>query len=66
MKRRESYHLQVQVSHGRSLRVDAVRGPYQIIRRLPAADDGEFQHEIRSAVEAYNRVARESKLTRHG
>ena len=42
--------------------VDAVHGPYQIIKRLPAADDGEYQFEIRSAVEGHNRVATESKL----
>ena len=40
-------------------------GPYQIIKRLPAREDGEFQYEIRSAVEDHNRVARESELTRH-
>jgi hypothetical protein len=39
-------------------------GPYQIVQRLPAAEDGEFHYEIRSAVEAHNRVARESELTR--
>ena len=48
---------------GRS-HVDAVPGPYQITRRLPAADIGEFQYEIRSAVEDLSRVARESELTR--
>ena len=41
-------------------------GPYQITKRLPAREDGEFQHQIRSAVEDHNRVARESELTRHG
>ena len=50
---------------GRS-QVDAAAGPYQITRRLPAADDGEFQYEIRSAVEDHNRVARESELARQG
>src|SRR5262249_34582283 len=44
--------------------VDAGPGPYQIVRRLPATDDGEFQYEIRSAVEDHNWVARESELTR--
>jgi hypothetical protein len=45
-------------------RVDAVPGPYQIARRLPAAEDGEFQYEIRSGYEDHSRVARESELTR--
>jgi hypothetical protein len=31
---------------------------------LPAAEDGEFQYEIRNTLEEYNRVARESDLTR--
>jgi hypothetical protein len=48
---------------GRS-QVDVGPGPYQIARRLPATDDGEFQYEIRSAVEDHNWVARESELTR--
>jgi hypothetical protein len=39
-------------------------GPYKITRRLPAAEDGEFQYEIRNTLEEYNRVARESELTR--
>jgi hypothetical protein len=43
--------------------LDAVRGPYQITKRLPAAEDGEFQYEIRNTLEEYNRVARESDLT---
>jgi hypothetical protein len=41
-------------------------GPYQITKRLPAREDGEFQYQIRSAVEDHNRVARKSELTRHG
>jgi hypothetical protein len=45
-------------------RVDAVPGPYQITKRLPAAGDGECQYEIRNTLEEYNRVARESELTR--
>ena len=44
--------------------VDAAPGPYQITKRLPAAEDGEFQYEIRNTLEEYNRVARESELTR--
>jgi hypothetical protein len=42
--------------------LDAVPGPYQITKRLPAAEDGEFQYEIRNTLEEYNRVARESDL----
>ena len=30
--------------------LDAVPGPYQITKRLPAAEDGEFQYEIRNNV----------------
>ena len=44
--------------------LDVVPGPYQITKRLPAAGDGEFQYEIRNNLEEYNRVARESELTR--
>ena len=46
--------------------VDAAAGPYQIVQRLPATEDGEFHYEIRSAVEDHNLVARESELTRYG
>ena len=41
-----------------------VSGLYQIIKRLPPADDGECQYEIRSTLEQHNRIARESELTR--
>ena len=44
--------------------LDVVPGPYKITRRLPAAEDGEFRYEIRNTLEEYNRVARESELTR--
>ena len=44
--------------------LDVVPGPYLITRRLPAAEDGEFPYEIRNTLEEYNRVARESELTR--
>jgi hypothetical protein len=43
--------------------VDAARGVYQIKRRLPAAEDGEFQYEIRNTLEEHDRVAKESELT---
>jgi hypothetical protein len=43
--------------------LDSARGIYQIIRRLPPAEDGEFQYEIRSDREEHNRVAKESELT---
>ena len=36
---------------GRS-QVNAAAGPYQIVQRLPTAEDGEFHYEIRSAVGA--------------
>jgi hypothetical protein len=44
--------------------LDVVPGPYLITRRSPARQDGEFQYEIRNTLEEYNRVARESELTR--
>ena len=44
--------------------LDVVPGPYQITKRLPAAEDGECQYEIRNTLEEYDRVARESELTR--
>jgi len=43
--------------------LDAARGIYQIIRRMPSAEDGEFQYEIRSESEGHTRVAKESELT---
>jgi hypothetical protein len=39
-------------------------GPYQIIKRLPATEDGEFQYTVRSKFEDHERIARESELTR--
>jgi hypothetical protein len=48
----------------RRAQLDAAPGPYLITKRLPAAGDGEFQYEIRNTLEEYNRVARESELTR--
>ena len=44
--------------------VEAAPGPYHIIKRLPAAEGGEFQYKIRNSVEGQNRFARESELTR--
>ena len=38
-------------------------GHCQIIKRLPATEDGEFQYEIRNTLEEPDRVARESDLT---
>jgi hypothetical protein len=46
------------------LSVDAPRGAYQIIRRLPP-EDGEFQYVIRSAYEDHQRVAKEGELSRN-
>jgi hypothetical protein len=43
--------------------LDPARGTYQVIRRMPPAEDGEFQYEIRSNREGHNRVAKESELT---
>ena len=45
-------------------RMDSAPGQYQITKRLPAGQDGEFQYEIRSTLEEYDRVARESELVR--
>ena len=44
--------------------IDTVSGLYRIIKRLPPADDGGCQYEIRSTLEQHNRIARESELTR--
>jgi hypothetical protein len=44
-------------------KVDVARGVYQIVRRLPQAEDGEFQYEIRSDLEEHTRVAGENELT---
>ena len=46
-----------------TLLIDAPRGAYQIIRRLPTAE-GEFQYVIRSVNEDRQRVAKESELSR--
>jgi hypothetical protein len=43
--------------------LDAARGTYHVIRRMPPSEDGEFQYEIRSEREGHNRVAKESELT---
>jgi hypothetical protein len=45
---------------------DAPRGAYQIIRRLPQGEDGDFQYVIRSAYEDHQRVAKEPELSRNG
>ncbi len=45
-------------------RVDSAPGPYQITKLLPAAEDGKSRYEIRNTLEEYDRVARESELTR--
>ena len=37
--------------------IDTVSGPYQIIKRLPPADDGECQYEIRSRTAQSGRKA---------
>ena len=47
---------------GRS-QVNAAAGPYQIVQRLPAAEDGEFT--TRSGAQSKTRVARESESTRN-
>jgi hypothetical protein len=43
--------------------LDTARGIYEIIRRLPPTEEGEFQYEIRSDREGHTRVARENELT---
>ena len=48
----------------RRVSIVTVSGLYQITKRLPPADDGEYQYEIRSTFEQHNRIARESELTR--
>jgi hypothetical protein len=44
--------------------VNAPRGAYQIIRRLPASE-GALQYVIRSAYEDHQRVAKENELSRN-
>ena len=48
----------------RGPQIEPIRGPYEIVKRLPAAEDGDFQYKIRSKFEDHDRVARESELTR--
>jgi hypothetical protein len=43
---------------------NAARGAYQVVRSLPASDDGEFRYRLKSASENHERVARESELER--
>jgi hypothetical protein len=45
------------------LALRAPAGPYQITRRIPAAG-GEFKYAITSANEGYERIVKESELTR--
>jgi hypothetical protein len=49
--------------HSRSRR-EVPPGPYQIIKRLPAAN-GEFQYVIRSEYKDHQHVAKESELSRY-
>jgi hypothetical protein len=44
--------------------IDAPRGAYQIIKRLPPSE-GAFQYVIRSAYEDHQRVAKEYELSRN-
>ena len=44
-------------------RLEAARGVYHVIRRMPPTGDGEFQYEIRSDLEGHTRVAKENELT---
>jgi hypothetical protein len=50
-------------SKGAVPQLDSARGTYQVIRRMPPTEDGEFQYEIRSEREGHNRVVKESELT---
>ena len=43
--------------------IDVARGPYQVLRRLPPTENGNFQYEIRSTLEEHDRVARESDMS---
>ena len=54
---------QVVYFHPKRLAAGTPSGPYQITRRLPAAE-GEFQYAIKSAYEDHERVAMESELSR--
>jgi hypothetical protein len=38
-------------------RIDAAPGPYQITKRLPAGEDGQFRYQIRNTLEEHDRVA---------
>jgi hypothetical protein len=38
-------------------RIDAAPGPYQITKRLPAEEDGQFRYQIRNTLEEPDRVA---------
>lgn len=44
--------------------LDLGPGPYQIIKRLPATQDGNFQYTVRSKLENHDRIAKERELTR--
>jgi len=41
---------------------NAASGSYEIVRELPASDDGERQYRLKSESEAHERVAKESEL----
>jgi hypothetical protein len=45
-------------------RSDSADGPFEVVRQLPAASDGEHQYRVKSAREHYERVVKESDLER--
>jgi len=54
---------QVRLNRGFPLR-HAADGPYEVVRQLPPASDGEHQYRIKNAGEQHERVAKESDLER--
>jgi hypothetical protein len=49
----------------RKLPTNAPRGPYEVVRPLPA-DDGVPLYRIKHKDENHERVAKETELARHG
>jgi hypothetical protein len=63
MTHRYQLGAQVRLNRGFPHR-NAPDGPYQVIRHLPSASDGEHQYRIKSPGEQHERVAKESDLER--
>jgi hypothetical protein len=57
------FHIGQSVTYQPTSRgLDAPRGAYEIIARLPQGDDGQFEYRIKHSGEVHERIAKESEL----